>query len=145
MGTFDCKLAIESRFHSGGKNLTFNDVYAQFIKSTKEKFPVDVCIKQNEKESNVFDSNVPYLCLVIDKRFDNYWNLIILYPYICKESETVTTFGWVDRNGNIFCNIENSTQLWDEFVVGFREYKEDGFYKQLWDEFIGKIDEQYDD
>ena len=145
MGTFDCKLAIESRFHSGGKNLTFNDVYAQFIKSTKEKFPVDVCIKQNEKESNVFDSNVPYLCLVIDKRFDNYWNLIILYPYICKESETVTTFGWVDRNGNVFCNIENSTQLWDEFVIGFREYKEDGFYKQLWDEFIGKIDEQYDD
>ena len=127
--------------------MTFEDIYAQFIKSTKENFPVDVCTKQNKRESNVFDSNVPYLCLVIDKRFDNYWNLIILYPYICKESETVTTFGWIDRNGNIFCNIENSTQLWDEFVVGFREYKEDGygFYKQFWDEFINKIDEQYDD
>ena len=123
--------------------MTFNDVYAQFIKSTKENFPVNICIKQNERESKVFDSDVPYLCLVIDKRFDNYWNLIILYPYICKESEAVTTFGWVDRNGNIFCNIENSTQLWDEFVVGFREYKEDGFY-QIWDEFINKIDEQYD-
>ena len=123
--------------------MTFNDIYNQFIKSTKENFPVDVCIKQNERESNVFDSNVPYLCLVIDERFDNYWNLIILYPYICKESEVVTTFGWVDRNGKIFCNIENSTQLWDEFVVGFREYKEDGFY-QIWDEFINKIDEQYD-
>ena len=104
--------------------MTFNDIYNQFIKSTKENFPVDVCIKQNERESSVFDSNVPYLCLVIDKRFNNYWNLIILYPYICKESEAVTTFGWVDRNGNIFCNIENSTQFWDEFVVGFREYKE---------------------
>ena len=136
---------IDSRFHSGGKNLTFNDVYAQFIKSTKEKFPVDVCIKQNEKESNVFDSNVPYLCLVIDKRFDNYWNLIILYPYICKESEVVITFGWVDRNGNIFCNIENSTQLWDEFVVGFREYKEDDSDKCLWNEFMDKIEEQYED
>ena len=125
--------------------MTFNDIYNQFIKSTKENFPVDVCIKQNERESNVFDSNVPYLCLVIDERFDNYWNLIILYPYICKESEVVTTFGWVDRNGKIFCNIENSTQLWDEFVVGFREYKEDGFYKQLEDEFINKIEEQYED
>ena len=125
--------------------MTFNDVYAQFIKSTKEKFPVDVCIKQNEKESNVFDSNVPYLCLVIDKRFDNYWNLIILYPYICKESEAVTTFGWVDRNGNIFCNIENSTQLWDEFVIGFREYKEDDSDKCLWNEFMDKIEEQYED
>ena len=125
--------------------MTFNDIYNQFIKSTKENFPVDVCTKQNERESNVFDSNVPYLCLVIDKRFDNYWNLNILYPYIYKESEAVTTFGWVDRNGNIFCNIENSTQLWDEFVVGFREYKEDVFYKQLWDEFINKIEEQYED
>ena len=52
--------------------MTFNDIYNQFIKSTKENFPVDVCIKQNERESNVFDSNVPYLCLVIDERFDNY-------------------------------------------------------------------------
>ena len=125
--------------------MTFNDIYNQFIKSTKENFPVDVCIKQNERESNVFDSNVPYLCLVIDKRFDNYWTLAVLYPYICKESDNITTFGWVDRNGNIYCNIENSTRLWDEFVVGFREYKEDGFYKQLWDEFIGKIEEQYED
>lgn len=125
--------------------MTFNDIYNQFVKSTKENFPVDVCINQNERESNVLDSNAPYLCLVIDKRFDNDWNLIILYPYICKESETVTTFGWIDRNGNIFCNIENSTQLWDEFVIGFREYKEDESYKKLWDEFINKIDEQYSD
>lgn len=125
--------------------MTFNDIYNQFIKSTKENFPVDVCIKQNERELSVFDSNVPYLCLVIDKRFNNYWNLIILYPYICKESEAVTTFGWVDRNGNIFCNIENSTQLWDEFVVGFREYKEDNSDKCLWNEFMDKIEKQYED
>ena len=128
--------------------MTFNDIYNQFIKSTKENFPVDVCIKQDERESNVFDSNVPYLCLVIDKRFDNYWTLIILYPYICKESETVTTFGWVDRNGHIFCNIENSTQLWDEFVVGFREYKEDeknNFDNELWTKFVNNINEQYED
>ena len=125
--------------------MTFNDIYNQFIKSTKENFPVDVCIKQNERESNVFDSNVPYLCLVIDERFDNYWNLIILYPYICKESEVVTTFGWVDRNGNILCNIENSTQLLDEFVVGFREYKEADYDKCLWNEFMDKIEEQYED
>ena len=125
--------------------MTFNDIYSQFIKSTKGNFPADICVKQNERESNVFDSNVPYLCLVIDKRFDNYWNLNILYPYIYKESEAVTTFGWVDRNGNIFCNIENSTQLWDEFVVGFREYKEDNSDKCLWNEFMDKIEKQYED
>ena len=123
--------------------MTFNDIYNQFIKSTKENFPADVCVKQNERESNVFGSNVPYLCLVIDKRFDNYWTLAVLYPYICKESDNITTFGWIDRNGNIFCNIENSTQLWDEFVVAFREYEEDDSDKCLWNEFMDKIEEQY--
>ena len=63
--------------------MTFNDIYNQFIKSTKENFPVDVCIKQNERESNVFDSNVPYLCLVIDKRFDNYGNNFAQILDIC--------------------------------------------------------------
>ena len=123
--------------------MTFEDIYAQFIKPTKENFPTDVCVKQNEREPNVFDSNVPYLCLVIDKRFDNYWTLAVLYPYICKESDDITTFGWVDRSRNVYCNIENSTQLWDEFVVGFKEYKEAESYKHLWNDFLNKIEEQY--
>lgn len=123
--------------------MTFEDIYAQFTKSTKENFPTDVCVKQNEREPNVFDSNVPYLCLVIDKRFDNYWTLAVLYPYICKESDDITTFGWVDRSRNVYCNIENSTQLWDEFVVGFKEYKETESYKHLWNDFLNKIEEQY--
>lgn len=126
--------------------MTFTDIYNQFIKPTKENFPIKYCTKKNEREANVYDSDTPYICLVIDKRFDNYWNLIILYPYICKESETLTTFGWVDRNGNIYCNIENSTQLWDEFVVGFKKYTEsENSYKQLWNSFIDKIERQYDD
>lgn len=123
--------------------MTFEDMYAQFTKPTKENFPTDVCVKQNEREPNVFDSNVPYLCLVIDKRFDNYWTLAVLYPYICKESDDITTFGWVDRSRNVYCNIENSTQLWDEFVVGFKEYKETESYKHLWNDFLNKIEEQY--
>lgn len=129
----------------GGENMTFNDIYNQFVKSTKDNFPVNVCTKRNKREPDVFDSNVPYLCLVIDKRFDNYWSLVVLYPYICKESETTTTFGWVDRDGNVYGNIENSVRLWSDFVVGFTEYKEGKSYKRLWDEFINKIEEQYDD
>ena len=135
--------AIKSRFYLGGEYLTFNDIYNQFIKSTKENFPVNVCVKQNKRESNVFDSNIPYLCLVIDKRFDNYWTLVVLYPDICKESDDVTTFGWVDRSGNVYCNIENSTQLWDEFVIGFKEYKEIESYNHLWNDFLDKIEKQY--
>ena len=124
--------------------MTFEDIYAQFIKPTKENFPTYVCVKQNEREPDVFDSSVPYLCLVIDKRFDNYWTLAVLYPYICKESNDITTFGWVDRSRNVYCNIENSTQLWDEFVVGFKEYKETESYKHLWSDFLNKIEEQYE-
>lgn len=124
--------------------MSFEDIYKQFTKPTKENFPIADCIKQNERESNVFDSDIPYLCLTIDKRFDNFWQLIVLYPYICKESEDVTTFGWVDRSGNLYCNIENSTQLWDEFVIGFQKYEEDS-YKNFWNEFLQKIENQYDD
>lgn len=124
--------------------MKFNDIYNQFTKSTKENFPVDSCVIQNENETNVYDSDTPYLCLLIDKRFNNCWHLLVLYPYICKESETKTTFGWTDNNMN-YSNIENSVRLWNAFVVGFREYKEDESYKHLWEEFIGKIEEQYED
>ena len=72
------------------------------------------------------------------------WKEQIL-KYITKESETTTTFGWVDRDGNVYGNIENSVRLWSDFVVGFTEYKEDKSYKRLWDGFINKIEEQYDD
>lgn len=47
-------------------------------------------------ESNVFDSDISYLCLVVDKRFDNCWQLKILKPYICRESEKITSF-WLGR------------------------------------------------
>lgn len=124
--------------------MTFDDIYKQFIKPTKENFPIKYCVNQNKNESNVFESDIPFLCLVIDRRFDYQWNLIILYPYICRENDSLVTFGWIDRHGSIYCNIENSTQLWDEFVVGFREYDDNPNYKKLWDMFIEKIESQYE-
>lgn len=66
---------------------------------------------------------------------------MILYPYICKENDNKITFGWNDRSGNVFCNIENSEVTYGDFVVGFKEYNEDG-YKELWDNFMKKINEQ---
>lgn len=124
--------------------MTFENIFNQFIKPTIENFPIDVCVIQNKRESNVFDSDTPFLCLVIDKRFDYYWQIVILYPYIYKESDTKTTFGWVDRSGNIYCNINNSTQLWDEFVIGFQKYEENG-YKEMRNSFLDQIEEQYND
>ena len=126
--------------------MNFLENYEQFTKSTKDNFPLSRCIKEYQREPHVFDSDTPYICLLIDERFDDYWKLIILYPYICKESKTLITFGWVDKSGNIYSNIENSTQLLDEFVVGFREYDDtDTGYKKLRNEFVEKINSQYDD
>lgn len=127
--------------------MTINNIYNQFIKPTKENFPIEFCTKQNKKEPEVYDSDTPFMCLVIDKRFDNYWYLIILYPYICKEKNENITFGWVDRSRNVYSNIENSTQLWDEFVVGFQRYdlETEDSYKELWSNFIKNIENQYDD
>ena len=123
--------------------MTFNDIYNQFTKSTKENFPVDVCVK-NEIRSDVFNSNVPYLCLVTNKRIDNYFKLVTLYPFISKNTEFITTYGWVGQDNFLYGNIENSTHLWNEFVVGFREFEEDDPDKCLWDDFKDKINEQYD-
>jgi hypothetical protein len=123
--------------------MKFKDIYELFTKSTKENFPVEECTIQNKREENVYNSTTPYLCLVIDKDFKHDWYLTVLYPYICKESETTVTFGWLPEDRmNVYCNIENSTQLWDEFVVGFQKY-DDTDFKVMWDDFKNKIDEQY--
>lgn len=123
--------------------MTYRDILKQFIEPTIENFPIKTCTIQNTREPTVFDSDTPFLCLVIDQRFKNDWRLVVLYPYICKESDTVTTFGWVSKNGEIFGNINNSTQLWDDFVVGFQKYDKSN-YHDLWESFLQKIEEQYE-
>lgn len=124
--------------------MTYKDILKQFIEPTIENFPIKTCTIQNTREPTVFDSDTPFLCLVIDRRFKNDWRLVVLYPYICKESDTVTTFGWVDKHGNIVGNIYNSTQLWDEFVVGFQPYENTNDL-DLYEIFLQKIEEQYED
>lgn len=133
--------------------MSFADIYNRFTPSTKENFPVNKCIIQNKREPTVFDSESPYLCLMIDQRFEDWWTLIVLYPYICKESPNVTTFSWADKDGNVYGNIENSTQLYDEFVVAFAEYSPFGSIKKgeklvpydvLFNSFLRKIDKQYE-
>lgn len=125
--------------------MNFLEIYNQFEKSTVENFPVKCCNKKNEREPDVYDSDTPFMCLVIDERFDDYWTLAIMHPYIYKEPGSETTFGWVDVGGNVFGNIENSTNCYmHEYVVGFKEY-DDNHYKELRDEFIEKIKLQFDD
>lgn len=51
--------------------MKFNDIYNQFTKSTKENFPVDSCIIQDENKPNVHNSDTPYLCLAINEQYDD--------------------------------------------------------------------------
>ena len=124
--------------------MTFEEIYNKFTKSTQENFPVWDCDKQDKNEQNVFCSENPYICLIVDKDFKHSWSIRVLYPYICKEHETRITYGWFDEYGNVFCNIENSTLLRDEFVIGFKEYYEYEDFNKLWDGFIESIEKQWE-
>lgn len=123
--------------------MTFKEIYENFTPSSKENFPAIDCTVKNNRNKKVFDSCTPYLCLIIDNRFKDYWEIAVLYPYIYKESKELTTFGWVDKDGNVKGNIENSVQLFDDFVVGFQKYDDSG-YEQLWYSFMKKIELQYE-
>lgn len=123
--------------------MSFEDILQQFTKPTIENFPIHLCIKQDEREPDVYVSEVPFLCLVIDQRFSKTWNIAVLYPYICKESDSLTTFGWVNEtHKEVFGNIVNSTLLWDEFVIGFQIYEDDG-YSELWSNITKSIEDQW--
>ena len=123
--------------------MTFKQVYKNFTPSIKDNFPVDDCVQKSEFSENIFHSYAPYLCLIIDTRFKECWELAILYPYLYKESKENIYFGWIDKNGNTRGNIENSIHILDDFVVGFQKYENDGF-EALWNKFINKIDSQFD-
>ena len=94
--------------------------FDNFIYSSKENFPKDVCTIQNKCEPKVFDSNKIYQVLYIDIRFPSDKNIKYAKPYIFKEDGGKVSFGWESTSSSeIFGNVENSCQFYDEFVVGF--------------------------
>jgi len=112
------------------------DIY----KSINNKFPIHDCTLRDENEKGIYNSNRSYLCMIIDKRFEEEAIFRIMKPYIWtgkesgeKEFKDDFGWGWVDSSGNFIDNFENPIhgQNDDEYVIGFVEYKDNGD-KELW-------------
>ena len=86
--------------------------------------------------------------IYIDIRFPREKMITYARPYICISDETgEVTIGWTSiYTSEIFGNVENSCQFWDEFVVGFiradEEYQEAD--AELFNKFKEIIEAQYE-
>ena len=122
--------------------------FGNFTYSSMENFPKEECTIQNKNESNVFDAETVYQVLYIDIRFPREKMITYAKPYICISDETgEVLFGWTSTHtSEIFGNVENSCQFWDEFVVGF--IKADDEYQQMDEQIFNAyktmIEAQYD-
>lgn len=69
--------------------------------------------------------------------------LDVLYPYICKETSDKISFWWIDEEGCIYGNIENSARLDGLFVVGFQDFESKEEDNVFFVNIIKKIDGQW--
>lgn len=121
--------------------------FNNFTYSSKYNFPKNECVIQNEREPDVFDSDKIYQVLYIDIRFPNDKMLAFARPYIYKDKNECISFGWSSATSSeIFGNVENSCQFWDEFVVGFIPVNEDIVEedRKMFEKYKETIDEYYD-
>lgn len=109
--------------------------FENFIYSSEKNFPKDSCTVQDEKEKDVYYGNDIYMVLYIDKRFKSEKSITYAKPYIYDEHDGTFSYGWeAEYSSEVFGNVENSCQFYDEFVVGFIKVD---------DEMIKENDEQF--
>jgi hypothetical protein len=84
-----------------------------------EHFPVESCIVQDAREPELFNSNKVFVCLIVDRRFDDIARLALANPYTYRGS----MLGWAATDGSeIFSHKDNSVAINDdEVVIGGRE------------------------
>lgn len=120
--------------------------FENFTYSSESNFPKEECVIQNERESDVFDSDKVYQVLYINIKFPSDKMLAFAKPYVCKEENGGVSFGWVAVDTKeVFGNVENSCQFWDEFVVGFIPVDNDAMQtdRELFEKYKQIIEEQY--
>lgn len=98
--------------------------------SRASEFPKELCTTPSS-ESGVMDSNVEYLCFVLDKRFENEVRVVKAYPYTWKnvtgdpiEVDDDEYFGWNTGSGSPY--VDNAVrpihgEIEDEFVILFKK------------------------
>lgn len=120
--------------------------FENFIYSSEKNFPKNECNIQSENEDNVFDSKDTYLVLYIDTRFKNEKCITYAKQYICKDENGNSLFGWTSTGSSqIFGNVENSCQFYNEFVIGFVKVN-DNYIKEdekFFNQYKETIDKYY--
>lgn len=121
--------------------------FENFTYSSMENFPKDECMIQDKNEPDVFNAESVYQILYIDIRFPKEKMITYARPYIWKDESGIARFGWVSEyTSEIFGNVENSCQFYDEFVIGF--VKADDEYLrgdiEMFEQYKKLIDDQYD-
>jgi len=126
------KVRLKLRDYRKGTKMpiqNFKDIY-NFLSTD---FPTEECTTKDLKEEAIYNSEKWFLCMIIDKRFNNFAEFKIMKPYIWIGSETdVEEFkdeigwGWLDEDGNYIDNYKNpvhSCDVEDWYVIGFIDYK----------------------
>ena len=94
-----------------------------------EKICKPLCKHQNEREPDVLDGNTLFLCLIEDVRFDQYWQLRVMKPYIAEMNEPSLPqygFGWARGDGQYVCSNKHQPVTDfknDPYVIAFKEIK----------------------
>ena len=102
-------------------------MHALFQSFENSKFPLDLCTKPNPREHSVLDSDVRFLCLIVDDRWPAQSRLKVLTPYTCPSVEdgslllgwsSVTNDGWVDHCTNSVHDDHERVVAWLRLAEG---------------------------
>lgn len=89
-----------------------------------QSFPVDACTIQNSRESEVFDSDELYLCVLVSNRWPNECKMEHMRPYIAKDGHKML-YGWVSiETTRPIMHVENP--VWPDAtrVVAWKKVEE---------------------
>jgi len=90
-------------------------------------FALPLCTIQNDREPDIYSSNVPFLCLITDHRFPDELIFHIMKPYICDVSDDdcdyTTGYGWLYCGNDNWCDNQYHPVHGDTYddrkVIGF--------------------------
>lgn len=81
-------------------------------------FPKKLCTQQVPEEG-IKEATAFFVCVVVDKRFEDRLQVRLLKPYTCT-SEGETLFGWSDESGNFVDHKTNNIHNDPDTVVAWK-------------------------
>ena len=84
-----------------------DNVIANIVKGVNTIFPHTECVSPDFYEDNVVNGEDFYWCLVLNKYDLKSFEIRYMKPYIWKNEDGSSEFGWSDEWGNFYSNIIN--------------------------------------